>query len=224
MPRAPRICSRADAPATPTEGKPGKDGWIDLLAGDHLDLWQKPGAEKWQLAKGVLSWKKGCGSLWTKQVFNDFAVDLEVKCAKNTNSGVYLRGPVESWHGLEIQVFHSFGKKKPGKHDMGAVYDCQEPSAAAEKPIGQWNHLLITFAGNRLKVVLNDQQIVDADLDEWKELHRNPDGTANKFDWVIKDLPKKGHIGLQDHGTPVWYRNIRVKPLDGKDAIRNPIH
>ena len=89
--------------------------------------------------------------------------------------------------------------------------------AAAEKPIGQWNHLLITFAGNRLKVVLNDQQIVDADLDEWKEaLHRNPDGTANKFDWVIKDLPKKGHIGLQDHGTPVWYRNIRVKPLDGK--------
>jgi hypothetical protein len=208
--------SRAAAATTPTDGKPDKDGWIDLLAGDNLDLWQKPGAEKWQLDKGVLTWKKGCGSLWTKRVFNDFTVDLEVKCAKNSNSGVYLRGPVESWHGLEIQVYHSFGKKKPDKHDMGAIYDCQEPSAAAEKPIGQWNHLLITFAGNRLKVVLNDQHINDADLDLWKELHQNPDGTANKFDWVIKDLPKKGHIGLQDHRTPVWYRNIRVKPLDGK--------
>jgi 3-keto-disaccharide hydrolase len=196
--------------------KPDKDGWIDLLAGGNLDLWQKPGAQKWHLADGVLAWQKGCGSLWTKRVFGDFTVDLEVKCAKNTNSGVYLRGPVESWHGLEVQVYHSFGKPKPGKHDMGAIYDCLEPSASAEKPIGQWNHLVITFVGNGLKVVLNDKPIVDADLDRWKNLHDNPDGTTNKFDWPIKDLPRKGHVGLQDHGTPVWYRKIRIKPLDGK--------
>lgn len=201
--------------ASGAEATAVKDGWIDLLAGDKLDLWQKPGAAKWQLADGVLSWQKGCGSLWTKRVFNDFTVDLEVKCAKNTNSGVYLRGPVESWHGLEIQVFHSYGKKKPGKHDMGAIYDCQEPSALADKPIGQWNHLTITFVGNALKVVLNDKQVVSADLDRWKDLGQNPDGTQNKFDWPIKDLPRKGHIGLQDHNSPVWYRNIRVKPLGG---------
>ena len=204
------------AAETSTEGKSDKEGWIDLLAGGRLDLWQKPSSQKWQIADGVLSWKKGCGSLWTKRVFGDFTVDLEVKCAKNSNSGVYLRGPVETWHGLEIQIFHSFGKRKPGKHDMGAIYDCQEPSMSADKPIGKWNRFVITFAGNRLKVVLNAKQVIDADLDKWKELHLNPDGTANKFDWPIRDLPEKGHIGLQDHNTPVWYRRIRVKPLDGK--------
>jgi hypothetical protein len=208
--------ARAASPSKSPEGKPDKEGWIDLLAGNNLDLWQKPGAAKWQIADGVLAWQKGCGSLWTKRVFGDFTVDLEVKCAKNSNSGVYLRGPVKSWHGLEIQVYHSFSKHNPGKHDMGAIYDCLEPSAAAEKPIGQWNHIVITFVGNRLKVVLNDQPIIDADLDRWKDLHNNPDGTTNKFDWPIKDLPKTGHIGLQDHGTPIWYRKIRIKPLDGK--------
>ncbi len=208
--------ARAAAPSESPEGKHDKDGWIDLLAGDKLDLWQKRGAEKWQIADGVLAWQKGCGTLWTKDVFGDFIVDLEVKCAKKSNSGVYLRGPVEHWHGLEIQVYHSFGKQKPGKHDMGAIYDCLEPSVAAEKPIGQWNHIVITFVGNRLKVVLNDQPIIDADLDQWKDLHSNPDGTTNKFDWPIKDLPKRGRIGLQDHGTPVWYRKMRIKPIDGE--------
>jgi hypothetical protein len=210
--------ARAAAPANSPEGKPDKDGWIDLLAGEHLDLWQKPGAGKWQFADGVLAWKKGCGSLWTKRVFGDFTVDLEAKCAKNSNSGVYLRGPVQNWHGLEIQVYHSFGAAKPGKHDMGAIYDCQQPSVAAEKPIGQWNHIVITFVGNRLKVVLNNQPIIDADLDRWKDLHQNPDGTPNKFDWPIKDLPRTGHVGLQDHGTPIWYRKMRIKPLDGKST------
>ncbi len=208
--------ARAAAPQKSTEGQPDKDGWIDMLAGNSLNLWQKPGAGKWQVADGVVAWQKDCGSLWTKRVFGDFTVDLEFKCAKNTNSGVYLRGPVESWHGLEIQIYHSFGKRKPDKHDTAAIYDCLEPSAAVDKPIGQWNHMVVTYVGNRLKVVLNEQQVIDADLDRWNTVHNNPDGTTNKFDWPIKDLPKKGHVGLQDHHTPVWYRKIRIKPLDGK--------
>jgi hypothetical protein len=138
---------------------------------------------------------------------------LEVKCAKNTNSGVFLRGPVQNWHGLEIQVLRSFGNRKPGKYDMGAMYGCVAPSVAAEKPIGEWNHLVITCLGNSLKITLNDKPIIDADLNQWTEMHKNPDGSSNKFDFVLKDLPKTGHVGLQDHGTPVWYRNIRIKPL-----------
>jgi hypothetical protein len=99
---------------------------------------------------------------------------------------------------------------------MGALYDCLEPSKSAEKPIGEWNHMVITFVGKHLKVVLNDQLVIDTNLDQWKELHKNPDGTANKFDWPLKDLPRTGHVGLQDHGTPIWYRNVRIKPLGDK--------
>ncbi|MGA2030643.1 MAG: DUF1080 domain-containing protein [Thermoguttaceae bacterium] len=206
----------ADAADKPSGLKPDKDGWITLFDGKNLDAWKKPAADKWQIVGSVLTKEKRCGDLWTKDVFGDFIIDLEVKCAKNTNSGVFLRGPVHGWHGLEIQVLHSFGKRKPGVHDMGAMYDCLAPSVAAEKPIGQWNHLVISFVGSSLKVTLNEKQIIDADLDQWSEARKNPDGSPNKFDWAMKDLPKSGHIGLQDYGVPVWYRNIRIKPLGGE--------
>jgi hypothetical protein len=193
--------------------KPGKDGWIALFDGKSLDAWRKPGTDNWKIVDGTLAWEQGCGNLWSKDIFGDFILDLEAKCTTNTNSGVYLRGPVKYWHGLEIQVFHPSGHSQPDKHDMGALYDCVAPSVAAEKPLEQWNHFVITFVGNSLKVVLNDKLVVDADLNRWSELHTNPDGSPNKFDWPLKDLPRQGHVGLQDHRTPVWYRNIRIKPL-----------
>jgi hypothetical protein len=211
---APSYAADSNPPATAAE-KAGTDGWLALFDGKNLDAWRKPAAEKWKIIEGTLAGDKGCGNLWSKDTFGDFVLDLEVKCAKNTNSGVYLRGPVQYWHGLEIQVFRPVGRSKPGKHDMGALYDCVAPKVAAEKPLGEWNHFVITFVGNRLKVVLNDQPIIDADLNRWKDLHKNPDGSPNKFDWRLKDLPKTGRIGFQDHGTPVWYRNVRIKPLGG---------
>jgi hypothetical protein len=192
---------------------PDTGDWITLFDGKSLDAWQKPAADKWKISDGVLAQEKRCGNLWTKYVFGDFILDLEVKCAKNTNSGIFLRGPVRGWHGLEIQVLNSFGDRKRGKHDMGAMYDCLAPSMAAEKPTGEWNRMVILFVGNSLKIVLNDKSIIDTDLNQWTEANKNPDGSANKFDWALKDLPKTGHIGLQDYGVPVWYRNIRIKRL-----------
>ncbi len=41
----------------------------------------------------------------------------------------------------------------------------------------------------------------------------NPDGTSNKFNTAYKDMPRKGHIGFQDHGQPVWFRNMKIKQL-----------
>jgi hypothetical protein len=41
----------------------------------------------------------------------------------------------------------------------------------------------------------------------------NPDNTKNKFGRALKDFARIGYIGLQDHGRPVWYRNIRIKRL-----------
>ena len=39
------------------------------------------------------------------------------------------------------------------------------------------------------------------------------DGSDHKFDVVYKDHPRKGYIGLQDHGGDVWYRNIKLLKL-----------
>ena len=193
------------------------EGWITLFDGKDLSAWQEPAAKKWKIEDGVLAFQKGCGNLWTKEKFGDFVLDLEVKVTKGTNSGIFLRSAQgeKNWlHGsFEIQVLDSFGDRKPGKHDMGAMYDCLAPSVAAEKPVGEWNHMVITFQGNNLKVELNDKAIIVANLDDWKEAHKNPDGSANKFNTAYKDMAKVGHLGLQDHGAPVWYRNVKIKPI-----------
>jgi hypothetical protein len=51
-------------------------------------------------------------------------------------------------------------------------------------------------------------------LDNWPDAHQNPDGTKNKFNLAYKDMARAGVFGFQDHGKPVWYRNIKVKRLD----------
>ncbi|MGB2011617.1 MAG: family 16 glycoside hydrolase [Akkermansiaceae bacterium] len=50
-------------------------------------------------------------------------------------------------------------------------------------------------------------------MDDWDTPQKNPDGSKNKFKKALKDLPRKGHFGLQYHGQPVWYRNIVITPL-----------
>lgn len=51
------------------------------------------------------------------------------------------------------------------------------------------------------------------DLNHWTEPRKNPDGTDNKFAKAIKDFKREGHIGFQDHGAVVAYRNVRLKPV-----------
>ena len=51
------------------------------------------------------------------------------------------------------------------------------------------------------------------DLNKWTEPNKNPDGTSNKFNTAYKNMPREGYIGFQDHGQPVWFRNMKIKKL-----------
>jgi hypothetical protein len=114
------------------------------------------------------------------------------------------------FNGIEVQVLDS---PTAGYHDTGAFYDLVKPAKNAMKPVGEWNHMVITCDRNNLAVELNGEKINRMDLDEWKEPNKRPDGSSHKFDIAYKDHPRKGYIGLQDHGAACWYKNIKLKPL-----------
>ncbi len=193
------------------ELKPG--GWKELMAADLSDCTFKAGA--WTVEEGVLA-RKGGGDIWTKERYGDFILDLEFKVDPRSNSGVFIRTAdindcVQT--GIEVQVYDSFGAQ-PSKHGCGAIYDCLAPEKNTVKKAGEWNRLTITAIGSRIMVAMNNERIISMNLDDWTEAGKNPDGSPNKFKTAYKDMARTGAIGFQDHGNPVWYRNMKIREID----------
>jgi len=194
------------------------EGWRDLLDGGDLSGWQDGSGKRpspgWVVEDGALVRKDRAGYLWTKERFGDFVLELEFKT--EGNSGVFIRtddlkDPVQT--GIEIQIYKPVGK--PTKGSCGAVYNCLAPTKEMCRA-GQWNRMTIMALDNELTVIINGEKIIAMDVNQWTEPQKNPDGTKNKFRTALKDFKREGHIGLQDHGAPVAYRNVRIKPLERK--------
>jgi hypothetical protein len=200
--------------AAPVATAAEDDGWSWLLKNEEDLAHWRDGGKKWRVEDGVLTWQKGCGYIWTKESYGDFVLDLEVKVSKGCNSGMFIRSDPRNavQGGIEVQVLDSHGRK-PNQHTFGAIYDALAPSKEAAKPAGEWNRVTITCDDNVIQVVVNGEQIIDMDLDQWTEPRKNPDGSKNKFKKPLKDFARQGHIGFQDHGKAVWYRNVRIKEL-----------
>ena len=169
----------------------------------------------WEIAEGVLSTSKTPGGiLWTKGKFGDFEVTLEYKTSEKANSGLFFRtdprNPVQG--GFEIQI--ASAGIYSGKHVLGSLYDAKEAAVSAGKPDGEWNVMTLTCKGPFIKATVNGQTTVDVNIDQWTEPKKNPDGSKNKFKTPLKDMPRTGHLGLQYHGQPVWFRNFEIKPLN----------
>ncbi len=196
---------------------------------DYKDLFRKDlsnalkGADDWAIGDdGVLApTPKGHGDIWTKERYGDFILELDFKVPERGNSGVFIRGdkPLGDWINttIEIQIHATTDGSKHGQ--CGSVFDCLPPSKDATKKPGEWNHYVITCLDNKIYVNLNGEDIIDMDLDFWTEAGRNPPppegpGTRNKFRYAYKDMARVGHIGFQYHGNPVWFRNLKIKPLD----------
>jgi len=194
-----------------------EDGWQVLFDGTDLSQWQDTAGgapnPNWVIEDGALTRRPPkAGMIYTKQRFGDFVLDLEFKT--EGNSGIFFRtdnmkDPVQT--GIEIQVYNRV--EKPTTHSCGAVYDALAPSREMTKD-GQWNHITITAVDNKIGIVMNGEQIIEMDLNRWIQPGKNPtDGSKNKFRKALKDFKREGHIGFQDHGANVWFRNVRVRPL-----------
>ena len=192
------------------------------VAGDAKDLFAQDLADAtngdhWKWENGELV-AKDHETLWTKESYSNFVLDLDFKVAKESNSGVFLRsGNIKDVLAApEIQVHENTDGTKYGM--VAAIYDAMPPKKDMAKPVGEWNHYTITCKGSVVTVVFNGEEVIHADFNDWKEVGKNPDGTPNKFKVALKDWSHNGPIGLQGlHGkaqSPVWYKNLKIKTLD----------
>lgn len=187
-------------------------GWTDLFNGKDLAGWTDAGGgtTKWTVADGAMTGQKGSGDIWTKARWSDFVLELEFKTTGN--SGVFFRtdNPKDNVQtGIEIQVENPGG---PDKHSVGAIYDLVPPTKNNARR-DAWNQYVITARGPIITVELNGEKINEMNLDQWTTAGKNPDGSDNKYRTALKNFKREGHIGFQDHGHKVWYRNVRIRPL-----------
>lgn len=192
--------------------------WKPLFDGQTLNGWVvQDKAELWNVEdQAIKCLGRGGGYLRSADPYEDFALAGEFKVDKGTNSGIFLRwsnlrDPVNT--GIEVQVFDSAHKAKPGKHDAGALYDLVAPTQNAMRPPDEWNRIVVFCKGPYIGVRLNGAKVSEMDTSRYTQPGRNPDGSRNKFRYALASLPRRGYIGLQNHGGVVWYRNLRVLSL-----------
>ena len=163
---------------------------------------------------------RGMGYLWTKQEYEDFVLTLSYKLSEGANTGVFYRtdkdDPVQG--GFEIQLVDSEGfQKAHGEKDPknlnGAFYDAQAASSDPGNPVGEWNQFKLICNGPRVRVAINGVEVVNVNVDDWDTPKTNPDGSGNKFKTALKDMPRNGQIGFQNHGQYVWFKNMKIRRL-----------
>ncbi|MBP2157954.1 MULTISPECIES: DUF1080 domain-containing protein [Asticcacaulis] len=209
---APVVACAAEAP------------WTPLFNGKDLSGWRlyKGGAagDGWAVEDGALTLKHaGGGNIVTEAEYGDFELEFDWKISKNGNSGVMyfvreLPQAAQPYHtGPEYQVLDNAGHAdgKIPSHTAGAIYDLVTPSTDASKPVGEWNHARIVVKRGHIEHWLNGKKVAESSYGDakWKALV-----AGSKFkampDFATEPM---GRICLQDHGDPVWYRNIRIRKL-----------
>lgn len=191
------------------------DGFTSLFDGKSLAGWVnktedgQPNADnKWTVKDGVLTATPGTGWLGTKEMYGDFVLKLEWRVPENGNSGVFIRvpdlKPGQHPHidAIEIQVLDDNGPQYKGKLEpyqfAGSIYGAVPAKDAGYKGAGEWNRFEITCRGEKISVVMNGKPAAEADVTQVETLSRRP---------------RRGYIGLQNHGSGVEYRNIELKVL-----------
>jgi hypothetical protein len=210
------------------------DEWITLFDGETLDGWKRYNADEigplWTVEDGSIkcdgtglgegSGDMG-GSLVTLEKFGNFELELEWKISEGGNSGImyHVVEMPEYSHayetGPEYQVLDDTGWKGgelTSSQKAGSNYDMY--AAPADKklnPALEWNTSRIRYEDGKVTHWLNG--VVTADFDENSEDFQQRYEASKWVEYPGWNTFKEGAIGLQDHGAPVWYRNIRIKKL-----------
>lgn len=203
-----------------------EEGWKLLFDGETTDGWHTWKSDKvspkWNVSNGILKFDpeadgKG-GDLVTNGEYENFHLKLDWKVSECGNSGIIFNiheeGKEKTYHtGPEMQILDNtcHADAQYPTHRAGSLYDLIQAQPETEKPAGEWNTAEIILNQGHLIFKLNGTQVVETQMfnDQWEEMLAN-----SKFkQWPGFGTYKKGHIGLQDHGDVVEFKNIMIKEL-----------
>ncbi|MFD3393344.1 DUF1080 domain-containing protein [Aquirufa sp. OSTEICH-129V] len=155
----------------------------------------------------------GKGNLYTKKEYGDFHMKFDFQLTPGANNGLGIRTPLEgdaAYVGMELQILDNtspiYAKLQPYQYH-GSVYGIIPSKQGFLKPVGEWNEQEVIAEGNRIKVILNGEVITDGDI-----VQAIKDGTPDHKEHPGL-LNKTGHIGFLGHGSPLKFRNIRIKEI-----------
>ena len=211
--------------------------WIDLFDGKSTDGWRayngKEIPQKWAAVDGELTfdtdlkledeWIGGGDIIYYKEEFEYFELYLEWKLPKGGNSGVFynVQEGFQAPYAIspEYQLLDDIGWEEINNAKLeewqkaGANYAMHEADLSKKQlnPAGQWNSSKILYTEKKVQHWLNGKLLLEF-VPYSKEWYLKRD--SGKWD----DYPdygkfKKGYIALQDHDSPIWFRNIKIRKL-----------
>lgn len=223
-------CKQGDNKLSDQEAK---EGWELLFNGKTLDGWRdfKGGTDitaPWKAEKGTLT-SLGTGSdstgyIVTNKQYENFIIAFDWKISEGGNSGLlyhvverpefkvpYVTGP-------EFQLIDDVGFTSPIEEWQKAaadyaMYVC-DPAKKVLKKAGKWNTSKIVFDNGHVEHWLNGQKVIDFEAwtDDWFTRKK-----SGKWDFAPEyGLARSGSFAVQDHGSRVWFKNIKIKELPRK--------
>lgn len=195
-----------------------KEGFKVLFDGTNMHEWTG-NTKDYTLDNGTISLipsESYGGNLYTKNEYGNFIYRFDFQLTPGANNGVGIRTPMEgdaAYAGMEVQILdceHPIYKDITKYQHHGSVYGiipAKGDHPNAFKPVGEWNTEEIVADGDNIRVTVNGVVVSEGNIRDAVK-NGTPDG---------KEHPglfnKKGHIGFLGHGSPVKFRNIRIKEL-----------
>ncbi|MDX1284040.1 MAG: DUF1080 domain-containing protein [Draconibacterium sp.] len=214
--------------------KEKKAGWVLMFNGKNFDGWRQCNGDampaNWEIEEDAMKVLLGEGKkpgqgargdiLYPGKKFKNFEFTIDWKASKAANSGIfyYVRevpGKPIYYAAPEIQVLDNKDAtdNKKDNHCAGSLYDMIAADKSTINPAGEWNTCYIKALDGKITVKMNGIEVMTYThwSNEWDELVEN--SKFKRFEGFQEGIAKEGYIGLQDHGYPVWFRNIKIREL-----------